>query len=646
MKIVVNSLIQAIPAIFNVFCVCLVFWLVFAIMGVQFFKGRFYKCVNELGEVLDHTVAPNKIVCCHKARAYKFAWVNSFPNFDSVPQAYIALLYLATFEGWNEVIRIATDARDVDQQPVRDIDMGAAVYFLAFCLFGGFLTTNLFVGVIIDNFNSLKKKFEGDLYEALMSPAQFRFYTSIKRLGRKMPRKVIPKPTSPARLAFFELAVSERGEFVMFILIFLNMAVMCWDKYANSVLDDAILEALNAFFIYIYTLEALVKLIGLGSYYFKVGWNVFDLVILIVSMVDYGVSDLITASVPIPPSMVRLLRIMRVGRMLRLMKAAKSIRRIVFSLLVSLPSLFNVGALMVLVIFIYAIIGMSVFGRIAYAGSIDEITNFETFTNAFFLLFRLTTLAGWDDILGSLVPTETECGAESEADCGLPGKPDCVSYIVGLIYMVSFIIITNYVIVNMFIAIILENFDQATKEDELDVTSDDVDIFMNKWAVFDGEATQFIELKYLSPFLNSLEPPLRMKFPNQTAITALDIPIYRRGLVQEYDVLRSLLVFVLAQAEAKQMEDIQTIINTRFTKQFRQRRVLPLVSTTRIWKIQNNSATMLQRFWRNKVKRRKAAAAAMNVYKDNAVIKNETVYRTNKGIMRKHQDAETVKLSD
>lgn len=52
----VNSLIQAIPAIFNVFCVCLVFWLVFAIMGVQFFKGRLFKCVNRVGETVDATV--------------------------------------------------------------------------------------------------------------------------------------------------------------------------------------------------------------------------------------------------------------------------------------------------------------------------------------------------------------------------------------------------------------------------------------------------------------------------------------------------------------------------------------------------------------------------------------------------------------
>lgn len=63
MRIVVNALMYAIPSIFNVLLVCLVFWLIFSIMGVQFFGGKFFKCVNELGELLPITVSiPNKMV--------------------------------------------------------------------------------------------------------------------------------------------------------------------------------------------------------------------------------------------------------------------------------------------------------------------------------------------------------------------------------------------------------------------------------------------------------------------------------------------------------------------------------------------------------------------------------------------------------
>ena len=57
MQIVVNALMFAIPSIFNVLLVCLVFWLIFSIMGVQFFSGQFYKCLDDEGERLPVAVS-------------------------------------------------------------------------------------------------------------------------------------------------------------------------------------------------------------------------------------------------------------------------------------------------------------------------------------------------------------------------------------------------------------------------------------------------------------------------------------------------------------------------------------------------------------------------------------------------------------
>lgn len=57
MRIVVNALMHAIPSIFNVLLVCLVFWLIFSIMGVQFFGGKFFKCLNENGDLLPVNVS-------------------------------------------------------------------------------------------------------------------------------------------------------------------------------------------------------------------------------------------------------------------------------------------------------------------------------------------------------------------------------------------------------------------------------------------------------------------------------------------------------------------------------------------------------------------------------------------------------------
>ncbi|XP_011869011.1 PREDICTED: sodium channel protein 60E-like [Vollenhovia emeryi] len=162
MRIVVNALMYAIPSIFNVLLVCLVFWLIFSIMGVQFFGGKFFKCIDEYGEMLDTSIVNTKEECFSK----NYSWENSKITFDHVGIAYLALFQVATFEGWMEVMEDAVDARGVDLQPQREANLYAYLYFVIFIVCGSFFTLNLFIGVIIDNFNMLKKKVSDDLVES------------------------------------------------------------------------------------------------------------------------------------------------------------------------------------------------------------------------------------------------------------------------------------------------------------------------------------------------------------------------------------------------------------------------------------------------------------------------------------------------
>jgi hypothetical protein len=117
----------------------------------------------------------NKTDCFEK----NFTWVNAKMNFDNVGMAYVALFQVvrnrnfttaiyrlhrstsslqATFEGWLDIVEDAMDSRGVDQQPSRDWNQYASIYFVIFIICGSFFTLNLFIGVIIDNFNALKKR--------------------------------------------------------------------------------------------------------------------------------------------------------------------------------------------------------------------------------------------------------------------------------------------------------------------------------------------------------------------------------------------------------------------------------------------------------------------------------------------------------
>ena len=91
MQVVVNALIQAIPAIFNVLLVCLVFWLIFSIIGVNLFGGRFRSCVDEDGNAINSSVIAGEADCRNKSTEMNVTWKNPLINFDNVLSAYLAL---------------------------------------------------------------------------------------------------------------------------------------------------------------------------------------------------------------------------------------------------------------------------------------------------------------------------------------------------------------------------------------------------------------------------------------------------------------------------------------------------------------------------------------------------------------------------
>lgn len=113
-QVVVNALIGAIPSIAHVFLVCMVFWLIFCIMGVQFFMGKFYKCLDETGQRVPETIVQNSTQCLQMARDMNmsYVWRNSDINFDNVFNAYLALFQVATYKGWTEIMADAVDSRE------------------------------------------------------------------------------------------------------------------------------------------------------------------------------------------------------------------------------------------------------------------------------------------------------------------------------------------------------------------------------------------------------------------------------------------------------------------------------------------------------------------------------------------------------
>ncbi|KAJ6635625.1 Sodium channel protein 60E [Pseudolycoriella hygida] len=597
MRIVVNALMYAIPSIFNVLLVCLVFWLIFSIMGVQFFGGKFFKCVDEEGELLPTTLVNTRQQCSE----LNYTWINSKITFDHVGMGYLALLQVATFEGWMEVMADAVDARGVDLQPQREANLYAYIYFVIFIVCGSFFTLNLFIGVIIDNFNMLKKKYEGGVLEMFLTESQKHYYTAMKKLGRKKPQKVIKRPVNHFLAMFYDLSNSRRFEIAIFVLIFLNMLTMGIEHYNQPHAIFFILEVSNAFFTTVFGLEAIVKIVGLRYHYFTVPWNVFDFLLVLASIFGILMED-IMIDLPISPTLLRVVRVFRIGRILRLIKAAKGIRKLLFALVVSLPALFNIGALLALITFIYAILGMSLFGHVRLQGALDDMVNFQTFGRSMQLLFRLMTSAGWNDVLESLMIQWPDCDPhfnnQTNGDCGHP--------ILAITYFTSFIIISYMIVINMYIAIILENFNQAHQEEEIGIVEDDLEMFYIRWSKYDPHATQFIHFSQVSDFLASLDPPLGIPKPNTVALVSFNLAISSGNKIHCLDILHALVKHVLGHVEETDtFKQLQEQMDVKFKKQFPTRKELEIVSSTRIWKREDKAARTLQNAWREYLRMKK-----------------------------------------
>ena len=135
----------------------------------------------------------------------------------------------------------------------------------------------------------------------------------------------------------------------------------------------------------------------------------------------------------------------------------------------------------------------------------------------------MCTSAGWSDALMAIT-NEDECQLPDD-ETGYAGN--CGSNMAGVAFLILYLVLSFLIIVNMYIAVILENYSQANEDVQEGITDEDYDLFYEIWQEFDPGGTQYMPYKSLSEFLDVLEPPLQIPKPNKFKIIHMDIPIVR-----------------------------------------------------------------------------------------------------------------------
>ena len=190
-------------------------------------------------------------------------------------------------------------------------------------------------------------------------------------MAKTKPIRMVTRPTNKFMKFCYDMSENQKFEVVITIIILLNMVQMSMEHdSASDEFNNAMVYA-NYVFTVIYTLEAILKIIGTRKFYFYKSWNIFDFVIVVFAWLGIAMDSVMSESV-IDPSILRSFRVFRVARILRIIQMAKGIRRLLYTLICSLPALINIGTLLLLIIYIYAVVGVAMFGYVRRQGTLND----------------------------------------------------------------------------------------------------------------------------------------------------------------------------------------------------------------------------------------------------------------------------------
>ncbi|XP_058164815.1 voltage-dependent T-type calcium channel subunit alpha-1I [Dasypus novemcinctus] len=456
LKLVVETLISSLKPIGNIVLICCAFFIIFGILGVQLFKGKFYHCLG-----VDTRNITNRSDCV----AANYRWVHHKYNFDNLGQALMSLFVLASKDGWVNIMYNGLDAVAVDQQPVTNHNPWMLLYFISFLLIVSFFVLNMFVGVVVENFHKCRQHQEAE--EARRrEEKRLRRLEKKRRKAQRLPYYATYRPT---RLLIHSMCTSHHLDIFITFIICLNVVTMSLEHYDQPTSLETALKYCNYMFTTVFVLEAVLKLVAFGlRRFFKDRWNQLDLAIVLLSVMGITLEEIeINAALPINPTIIRIMRVLRIARVLKLLKMATGMRALLDTVVQALPQVGNLGLLFMLLFFIYAALGVELFGKLVCndenpCEGMSRHATFENFGMAFLTLFQVSTGDNWNGIMKD---TLRDCTHDERS---------CLSSLqfVSPLYFVSFVLTAQFVLINVVVAVLMKHLDDSNKEAQEDAEMD------------------------------------------------------------------------------------------------------------------------------------------------------------------------------
>ncbi|KAA0707598.1 Voltage-dependent P/Q-type calcium channel subunit alpha-1A [Triplophysa tibetana] len=495
LKAVFDCVVNSLKNVLNILIVYMLFMFIFAVVAVQLFKGRFFYCTDESKEFARDCRGEYLVYERNEVKSQKREWKKYDFHYDNVLWALLTLFTVSTGEGWPQVLKHSVDSTYEDQGPSPGYRMEMSIFYVVYFVVFPFFFVNIFVALIIITFQEQGDKMMEDYSLEKNERACIDFAINAKPLTRHMPQN---KESFQYRM--WQFVVSPPFEYSIMTLIALNTIVLMMKYKGASEAYDDVLKYLNIVFTTLFFMECILKLIAFGiKNYCRDAWNIFDFVSVIGSVTDILVTEIVENFINLS-----FLRLFRAARLIKLLRQGGTIRILLWTFVQSFKALPYVCLLIAILFFIYAIIGMQLFGNLALdeegGSAINEHNNFRTFIMALMLLFRSATGEAWHEIMLACLGG-MPCDENSGNDGNVCGSN------VAYAYFVSFIFLCSFLMLNLFVAVIMDNFEYLTRDSSI-LGPHHLDEYVRIWAEYDPAACGRISYSDMYDMLRHMCPPL------------------------------------------------------------------------------------------------------------------------------------------
>ncbi|ESP00278.1 hypothetical protein LOTGIDRAFT_225940 [Lottia gigantea] len=547
MRNVVDELVRGFKEILLVSVLLIVLMFVFATYGVHLLGGKLARCNDPtvmarsnctgffFSKIWVTKMKLDKPEDDHPGFLVPRVWANPANfNFDNIGNAMLALFEVLSLEGWLEV-------RDVIIDRVGPTE---ALYIHFFVFIGYMIGLTLFVGVVIANYGENKGT-------ALLTVDQRRWLDLKGRIKLAQPLHIPPRPDGNGfRSWMYDITQNLIFKRSVVFLVLANCA-MLFVPWKDSDKTN-ILAGFSSVFTLMFLCEVFMKMVALSpGGYWTSRRNRFDMFVTLL-----GVLWIVLHFIPNIEWSNELGFSVIVLRFFTITGKHATLKMLMQTVVMSVFKSFFIITGMFLLMLFYAYAGVILFGTVKYGYNLGRQANFETASNAIALLFRIVTGEDWNKIMHDCMVSQPFC---------TPSKnywaSDCGNFTASLMYFCSFYVIITYIVLNLLVAIIMENFSlfYSNEEDAL-LSYNDIRQFQNTWNLVDTNRKGIIPARRVKFLLRLLRGRLEVDLEKDRLLfkhMCYEIEkLHQDGNVTFHDVLSMLSYRSVDIRKSLQLEEL------------------------------------------------------------------------------------------